>query len=262
MEFGVLGPIVVRGHDGVFPIPHGKQRAILAVLLLRSGKIVAADDMMDLIWDGYPPPSARPTLHNHIKRLRQALGAEGHTRIRTYLPGYLIHTAPAELDLTRFDLLCAAGREAAARGDWERSATQLGAALSLWRDQPLLDVPSLRLAMSEVPPLLERRAQALEDRIDADLHLGRHRQVIPELQELVSREPLRERICVQLMLALYRAGRQGEALAAYQTARQALIRELGVEPGTELRQTQQKILAADPSLEPALAAGRGLTLSG
>jgi len=249
MDFGLLGPIVVRYSDAVLPIPYGKQRVILAVLLLRSGKIISAEDLMDLIWDGNPPPSARPALHNYIKRLRQALGEGGRARIKTTGPGYLIEIAPCELDLARFDLMCTAGREAAAGGKWEQSAAQLSAALSLWRDRPLLDIQCQRLTTSEVPPLFERKAQAIEEHIDASLHLGRHRRVIPELQQLISAEPLRERFSALLMLALYRAGRQADALAAYQATRRALIDELGVEPGKEVREMQQKILAADPRLD-------------
>jgi DNA-binding SARP family transcriptional activator len=221
------------------------------VLLMRSGQVVTADELMDLIWDGAPPRAARPTLHNYVKRLRQALGPDGPGRIRTAGPGYLIRLAPGELDLTRFAALCAAGREAMAGQDWSQASARLGAALSLWRGYPLMDIECLRLTVSAVPHLLEQKVSAVEDRIEADLHLGRHRQVIHELQQLAGAEPLRERFCALLMLALYRAGRQAEALAWYQTARQALIRELGIEPGTELRRLHQRVLTADPGLDRA-----------
>lgn len=251
MEFGLLGPLTANLLGALLPVPQGKQRAILAVLLLRSGQVVPVDYLMDVIWDGRPPRAARPTLHNHVKRLRQSLGDEGYARIRTSGSGYAIQTSPEELDLTRFAALCAAGRVAAAAGDWRGSAAQLTAALSLWRGQPLADIQCPQLTVTEVPPLLERRLTALEDRIDAELHLGNHRQVIAELRQLVSAEPLREGFCSRLMLALYRAGRQAEALAAYQETRRALIRELGVEPGPDLRRTQHRILAGDPALYPA-----------
>jgi DNA-binding SARP family transcriptional activator len=250
MEFGLLGPLEVHRQGVLLPVPHGKQRAILAVLLMRSDQVVAADELMDLIWDGAPPRAARPALHNYVKRLRKALGPDGHVRIRTAEPGYLIQLTPGELDLARFAALCAAGREAMARQDWNHACAQFGAALALWRGYPLIDIECPRLTIGAIPHLLEQKTLALEDRIDADLHLGRHRQVIPELQQLAGAEPLRERFCALLMLALYRTGRQAEALAVYRTARQGLIREIGVEPGTELRQLHHRILTADPGLDP------------
>jgi DNA-binding SARP family transcriptional activator len=248
VEFCLLGPLIVRSGDTVLPIPQGKQRAVLAVLLVRAGQVVPAYELAELIWDGAPPRSARVTLQNYVKRLRQALGEAGQARIRTRDAGYLIEARPGELDLLRFNALCGMGHAAARQGEWDRAALQLRAALALWRGQPFVDVSCQLLAASETPRLAELRITALEDRIAADLHLGRHAQVIPELQQLALAERLRERVHALLMRALYQTGRQADALAAYQTARHGLVSELGLEPGPGLRELHQQILAGDPSL--------------
>ena len=153
-----------------------------------------------------------------------------------------------ELDVSRFETLLGSARAAARGGLWDQAADQAGTALALWRGDPLTGVESELLALREVPRLAELRLQALETRIDADLHLGRRSEVVGELRHLASAHPLREHFHGQLMLALYRDGRQGEALAAYQQARDVLIDELGTEPGTELRELHQRILTADPAL--------------
>jgi DNA-binding SARP family transcriptional activator len=251
VEFCLLGPLVVRSDGALLPIAQGKQRAVLAALLVRAGKVVPAHELTELIWEGAPPRSARVTLQNYVKRLRQALGDGGQARIRTRGPGYLIDARPGELDLHRFSALCGTGRAAVTQGEWDRAARQLRAALSLWRGQPFVDVSCPLLAARETPPLAELRMAAMEDRIDADLHLGRHAQVIPELQQLALAERLRERVHALLMRALYQAGRPADALAAYQAARQALVRELGLEPGAELRELHRRILIADPGLSPS-----------
>lgn len=209
MEFLLLGPLLVRSGTALIPIPQGKQRALLAALAVRNGRVVAASELAELIWEGRPPRSARPTLHNYVKRLRHALGEPGKTLIQTRPPGYLIAAEPGDVDVIRFAALCGSGKEAARRGYWDQAAAQLQVALSMWRGQPFVDIPCGLLADSEVPRLAELRAAALEDRIDADLHLGRHHQVIGELRALASAEPLRERLHLLLMLALYRAGRAG-----------------------------------------------------
>jgi DNA-binding SARP family transcriptional activator/tetratricopeptide (TPR) repeat protein len=189
-------------------------------------------------------------------RLRRTLGPAQAARIVTQPPGYLIEAAPAELDLTRFTDLSTSGQEAAKNGHWENAAEQLGAALSLWRGRPFVDVPSDRLALREGPRLEETRLQCLEARLEADLHLGRHASVVGELLGLVQQEPLRERVHASLMLALYRSGQQAAALLAYQQARQTLI-EMGIEPGLELRRLHARILRSDPGLEaPSARAGQ------
>jgi DNA-binding SARP family transcriptional activator len=260
MEFGLLGRLDVRDGATVLPVPSGKQRAILAVLLLRIGQVASMDELAELIWAGNPPRSARVTLYNHVRRLRQLLATVGRAPLRTDGSGYLIEEAPDHLDVTRFRTLCDSGRRAADREDWPAASQQLSAALSLWRGEPLADIPCPALADAEVPHLTSLRVAALEDRIDADLRLGRHRQVLPELERLAEAEPLREQVQVLLMLALYRAGRQAQALAVYQRARTALVTGLGIEPGTGLRRIHYDILNADPSLE--LSRGRAATVSG
>ena len=265
MEFLLLGPLRVRSGETQITIPAAKQRVLLAALLLRANRVVPVDELTDVLWDGEPPASARPTLLNYVKRLRQALGEAGRSRIVTWPPGYQAVVAPAELDVTRFESLQRSAREAAAAGAWERAAAELRAALALWRGEPLADVPSLVLQARETWRLEETRLQALEARIDADLHLGRGGELIPEIQALAGAHPLREGFHAQLMLALQGEGRQGEALAAFQRARQVLIDELGLEPGPALQELHQRILTADPGLvtspavRPAASPGDGRT---
>ena len=254
MQFGLLGPLVVRSDGALVPVTAGKQRVLLAALLLRANQVVGVDELAGAVWEGWPPGSARVTLQNYVKRLRQVLGPAGHERIVTGPAGYQIEAGAAELDLARFGELNAAGRAAARAADWPGAAAHLSAALALWRGQPLADVPSRTLAAAEVPRLAEMRFDAWEARIDADLHLGRHEDVIGELQSLVAAEPLRERPQELLMLALYRSGRKAEALAAYRRARRQLVEDIGIEPGPALRSLRQAILRSDPALlGPAVA---------
>jgi DNA-binding SARP family transcriptional activator len=248
MEFGLLGPLLVSRGEMIVPIPPGNQRVLLAVLLLNANRVVSVDTLTEIIWPVRPPPSARSTLHNYVKRLRHALGDAGHQRIRTQPLGYLIRVEPGELDVARFEILRDDARAAARAGSWHRAAHQFHAALRLWRGEPLMDVRSDPLAASEAPRLAEMRLQALEERIEADLQLGRDGDVIAELQQVIAAHPLRERFHWLLLLALYRCGRQGDALASYQRARRLLNDELGIEPGSQLRQLQNQILTADPAL--------------
>lgn len=248
-EFCLLGPLVVRRGGDVVPIQPGKQRILLAMLLLNANLAVPLDDLAEALWDARAPMSARVTVQNYVKRLRHALGDTGHCRIRTQPCGYLISVDAGELDLTRFEALQAGAREAARTGSWERAAAQLRMALSLWRGAPLTDAPSDLLALREMPRLIEMRLQALEARIDADLHLGRHADVIVELRQLTAANPLRERLHTLLMLALHRCGQQAEALAAYQQVRRVLVDELGTEPSRDLRRLHQRILTNDPALD-------------
>jgi DNA-binding SARP family transcriptional activator len=230
-------------------VPSAKQRIVLAALLLNAGRVVPVDGIAEILWGPAPPPSARVSVQNHVMRLRRALGEAGRDRIATQPPGYLIRVDPDELDLTRCEALLAAARAAARDGSWDQAAAHACEALALWRGEPLADVDSEVLAMREVPRLAELRLQAVEARIDAYLHLGRHGEVIVELRQLARTHPLRERLHGLLMLALYRDGRQAEALAAYQDVRRVLVEELGAEPGTGLRVLHQQILAGDPALD-------------
>jgi DNA-binding SARP family transcriptional activator/Tfp pilus assembly protein PilF len=249
MEFCLLGPLEVRRAGQVVPLRHAKLRALLAALLLRAGRTVPLDELARALWwPGNPPPSAGVTIRNYVKRLRQALGDADRARISTQPGGYLIRVADGELDVTQFEALMGSVRTATRNGDWETVAARAGAALALWRGEPLTDVPSELLAARALPRLADLRLQAIEARAEADLRLGRNAEVTAELQELAAAHPLREHLHAQLMLALYRSGRRGDALAAFRQARRMLVDELGAEPGTELRELHQRMLAADPAL--------------
>jgi DNA-binding SARP family transcriptional activator len=209
---------------------------------------VPVNELAETLWGSAPPPSAQVTVQNYVKRLRHALGHSGRGRISTQPRGYLIRIDAGELDVSRFETGLAGALAAARDGSWQTAADQARAALSLWRGEPLADVESEVLMLREAPRLAEMRLRAVETSIDADLHLGRHADVIAELRRLVAVHPLRERLHALLMLALYRDGQQAEAFAAYQHARRVLLDELGAEPGPELRRLQQQVLAADPVL--------------
>lgn len=230
------------------PIGSGKQRAVLAALLLHANHVVMIDELAELVWPD-PPPSARATLQNYVKRLRQALNASAWPLLLTRPSGYLISVEADELDLISFGQLCANGHSSAAAGNWELASAHLTAALSLWRGQPFADVPAEAFAIGEGLRLNEMRWQALEARLDADLRLGRHSRVAAEARQLVFAEPLRERLYGSLMLALYRCNQRAGALAAYRQARQILIGEVGIEPGPALRHLNQDILKASPDLD-------------
>ncbi|MGH3403211.1 MAG: BTAD domain-containing putative transcriptional regulator, partial [Streptosporangiaceae bacterium] len=247
-EYCLLGPLVVRRAGAVVPVPSGKQRALLAALLLRAGQRVDISELIEALWGSKPPPSARASLQNYVRRLRKALVNGDGPTVVTQPGGYLIRVGPRELDVERFESLLAAGWGAARAGAWAEAAAELGAGLALWRGEPLADVPSDALATREVPRLAELRLLAAEARIDADIHLGRHAEVIAELRQLTAAHPLRERLRVLLMTALYRDGQQAGALAAYHDARSVLVGELGVEPGPALRRVQQQVLAGGPVL--------------
>jgi DNA-binding SARP family transcriptional activator len=248
-RFGLLGPLLVDRGGRAVAIPAGKQRVLLAALLLNANRVVSLPELAEALWASSPPASARVTIHNYVKRLRQALDGDGDARIATLPGGYLIRVDASELDVSRFEAAQEAARDAARQGDWATTAEQLHAALSLWRGEPLVDVVSEMLALQAVPRLEEMRLHAAEACIDAELRLGRHAEVIAELRQLAGTHPLRERLYALLMLALYRDGQQGEALATYQRARRVLIDELGTEPGPELRHLEQQVLEADPALE-------------
>ena len=246
LEFGLLGTLHVSRDGAALPIPAGRQRALLAALLLGGGQPRQADELIEVLWDVHPPASARDGLRNYVRRLRNALGDSGHTRIRTEPSGYAISVDTDDLDVSRFEALLRAARLAMRAGAWDQAATRARAALSLWRGEPLTGVESEALARREVPRLAELRLQALEVRLDADLRLGAHAEALPELRRLVGIHPLREQLHVLLMLALYQSGRRPEALAAYRDARQALAGKPGAEPGTRLRELHQQILSGEP----------------
>ncbi len=261
MRFGVLGPLLVQDGEAALSVQGGRLRALLAVLIVHAGQAVRAERLADVVWDGSPPPGAADTLRTHVMRLRRVLGPRAGARLVTRHPGYLLEAAEDEVDLLRFRQLYRDGGAAVRAASWPEAAQVLAEALALWRGPALADVSSQVLHRDEAPRLEQLRLQAQEWRIDADLHLCRHADLVPELQLLAAEHPLRERFHTQLMLALYRCGRQAEALAAYHRARTALIEELGAEPGSELRRLHQQILTADPALEapePAAMAAAGV----
>jgi DNA-binding SARP family transcriptional activator len=251
-EFCLLGPLTVRWGGAALAVPWGKQRGVLAALLLSPNRVVTVDALAEVLWGADVPESARAGVQNHVMRLRNTLGPAG-SRLTTQAGGYLIEIGAGELDVARFEALLREARAAAREARWPEAAGQAAAALALWRGEPLADVGSDVLAAREAPRLSELRLQALDARVDADLHLAQHGEVIDELRQLIGAHPLRERLHAQLMLALYRDGQQGEALAAYQHARSVLRDELGAEPGPDLRQLHHQILTADPVL---MLAGR------
>jgi DNA-binding SARP family transcriptional activator len=248
LEFCLLGPVVVRCDGVALPVPRGRQRALLAVLLLNAGRVVSVSEITETLWGPEPLPSAPATIRNYVKRLRRVLDGADQSRIVTRSPGYAIRADPREVDVARFEVLLENARNAARRESWETAADQALAALALWRGEPLADVQSEVLALREVPRLAELRLQAAELRIDAELRLGRHGVVIAELERMAAAHPLREHLHALLMLALYRDGRHAEALAAYQHARRVLVAELGTEPGPELRELHRQILSTGPAI--------------
>jgi DNA-binding SARP family transcriptional activator/pimeloyl-ACP methyl ester carboxylesterase len=244
MEFRLLGPLDARDGDVAVRLGGVKQRALLAVLLLNANRTVARDRLIDDIWGDGAPDSAAKMVQIHVSQLRKLLPGD---MLRTQPSGYSLELSPEAVDLHRFEQLAVAGRGALAAGDCESAADRLREALGLWRGPALAEF-SEPFAHSESRRLEELRLAALEDRIEADLARGRHADLVAELDGLIAREPLRERLRGQHMLALYRSGRQADALAAYRAAERALREELGIQPSAELRDLERRILAQDPEL--------------
>jgi DNA-binding SARP family transcriptional activator len=255
VEFCMLGPLTVRCGEKMLTVPRGKQRVLLAALLLDANRVVPMTALSDAMWGTEPPPSADMTIRNYVKRLRQVLQAAGPGRITTHPRGYSIRVESAELDLTRFSDLLGRALAAERAGAWHDAYTYAAAALVLWRGDPFTDISSDLLEQREMPRLTELRLRAVEARIEAELHLGLRTELIPELRQLARDHPLRERVRGQLMIALYWSGRQAEAMAAYQEAHRIFAAELGTEPGTALRELHRRMLVGDPALDaPVVAA--------
>jgi DNA-binding SARP family transcriptional activator/tetratricopeptide (TPR) repeat protein len=258
MWFGVLGPLLVRDGDAVIGISAGRQRVLLAALLMQADAVVSADALAEFLWDGAPPFGAETTLRSHVMRLRRVLGPAAGARVVTRYPGYQIEATEEEVDLLRFRCLCRNGRAAVRAGEWARAWEMLSEALGLWRGRPLADIPSDLLRREHLPGLEQLRLQAAELRVDAGLQQGFHAELVPELESLAAQHPMQERFHAQLMLALVRCGRQAEALEAFQSAREVLVEKLGAEPGTELRELHRRVLNGDPALAaPGSAAPAG-----
>jgi peptide/nickel transport system substrate-binding protein len=263
VEFTVLGALALAHEGRQVPLGSRKQRAVLAILLLRANEVVAADALIDELWGEHPPPSATHTLQVYVSRLRAGLRAGGAPQdiLVTRPPGYMLRVGFHELDLDRFEHLAAQGRRALDAGSPERAADKLREALVMWRGAPLADLAFEPFARVDVERLEERRLAALEDRIEADLALGRHDALIAELKGLVERHPLRERVRGQLMLALYRAGRHADALATYREARDHLVHELGLEPSKALQALEQAVLRQDACLDRVPASAERLSVA-
>jgi DNA-binding SARP family transcriptional activator len=233
VEFRILGPLEVLDDGMPVPLGRGRERALLALLLTHANEVVSVDRLIDELWGSEPPKAAVNTVQYYVSRLRKVLGAD---RIVTRPPGYAVRVEPGELDLERFEGLLAEG------GDAVRQA------LALWRGPALADFAFESFAQAPIARLEELRLVALEQHVEADLAAGRHAELVAELETLVAEHPLRERLRGQLMLALYRSGRQAEALEAYQAARNVLVDELGLEPSPVLQELERAILQQDPSL--------------
>ena len=247
LELRILGPVEATD-DGV-PIDLGtaKERALMALLALNAGRVVSSERLAEDLWEGEPPPQAAATLRVYVSHLRKALGDDGAV-IKTRKPGYLLELALEALDASRFEATSARARTAAATGDDRRAAALFREALELWRGPALADVADQSFARAEAIRLEEARLAVVEDRIDSDLRLGAHADLVGELEVLTSEQPLRERLWRHLITALYRSGRQADALAAHRKIRQRLADELGIDPGPELQELERRILAQDPAL--------------
>jgi predicted ATPase/DNA-binding SARP family transcriptional activator len=248
VEFRVLGPLEVVAGGQPLDLGTPRQRGLLGLLLVHAGEVVSYDRVVEDLWDGDPPATARHTLQGYVHRLRRTLGADAW-RLTTRPPGYQLKVSTGELDAQRFQDLAKAGRRALVRDDPQAAADQLAAGLGLWRGPLLADLDEVAALAPERARLEALRLTALEDRIEADLALGEHGGLVTELEGLLADHPYRERLWGQLMLALYRSGRQADALQAFHRARQVLDAELGIEPSRWLRRRQEQILLQDPVLE-------------
>lgn len=247
MEFGILGPVEAHAAGRLLPVAGLKPRGVLAILLLHANEAVTGERIAAGLWGEDAPAEAGKTVQVHVSRLRKALGDPDV--LVTTAAGYHLRVARGSLDSDRFEELALAGREALAAGDPEAAAVALHEALTLWRGPALADVASLPFAAAEIARLEERRLATIEARAEADLACGvAPEDLVAELRRLVADHPWRERLHARLMLTLYRAGRQADALDAFQRARAVLRDELGLEPGVELRELQQAILVQDPAL--------------
>ena len=247
MEFRILGPLEAFVEERRLELGGSKQRQLLAILLLHANEVVSADTLIDGLWGAKPPASAAKGLQVHLSRLRKAL--ERDDLLVTRSGGYALQATADEIDASRFELLAARGRERLAAGDVAGASADLHESLRMWHGAPLADFTYESFAQAEIARLEELRLAAVEDRTEADLAAGRGVELVGELQALVAEHPLRERLRAQLMVSLYRSGRQAEALASYQDARRALVEELGLEPSRQLQDLEQAILRHDSTLE-------------
>jgi DNA-binding SARP family transcriptional activator len=255
VEFRLLGPVEALVGGRPVALPAAKPRALLAVLLLDRNRVVSVGRLIDDLWGEEPPETATKALQGYVSQLRKEIGAD---RLLTKPPGYSLRVEDGELDLDRFELLVREGRELHGAGDSKAAAKRFAEALELWRGPPFAEFRAEPFARDAGARLEDAKLAALEERIEADLELGRHARLVPELEALVASEPLRERPRAQLMLALYRSGRQADALELYRTTRETLSEELGIEPSLELQELERRMLQHDPTLERARTPARPL----
>jgi DNA-binding SARP family transcriptional activator len=260
MEIRILGPLEVVAEGDPVEVPSGKARLLLAALVVHANQVVSTDRLFEFLWHGQPPESAANTLQTYVSHLRRSLEPDRAPRRRSRLvitrePGYLLAVDRDQIDAVRFQRLVGEARQVLGRAP-EEAAALLHAALSLWRGEPLADFTFEPFAQSEITRLTELRLTALEDRIEAELALGRHAALCGEVAQLVAEHPLRERLSGQLMIALYRCGRQAEALRAYDGLRETLVGQLGIDPSPALGRLQAAILRQDRELDwPGAAKG-------
>ena len=250
MEFRILGPTEVLLDGAPVPLPKGRGRTLLGVLLLRAGEVVSTDRLIDALWGATPPATVHTALQGHVSKLRRRLEPqrrkeEPHAVLLTRHPGYLLPVEPGQIDAHRFRRLVAEADETSP----DRAAVLLRAALDMWRGPALVDFVYEPFAQHAIAELEELRLAAVEKRIEADLALGRHQDVIGDLEALVAEQPMRERACELLMLALYRAGRQTQALEVFADARLVLREQLGLDPAPALQRLESLILRQDPALD-------------
>ncbi|MFL6223548.1 MAG: BTAD domain-containing putative transcriptional regulator, partial [Actinomycetes bacterium] len=262
IDFFLLGPLEARQRERPLRLGSIKHRMLLAKLLLHPNQVVSTEELIVAVWGEEPPPTVKQSLQNHVAALRKAIeagnGAGPPRTLVTRDPGYVLQIDPERLDLHRFQRLDHEGRQALAAGDPARAADLLRRALALWRGPALADVAaSADIAWPELVGVEELQVASTEARIEAELALGRHHELVAELEGLVRLHPLREHLHGQLMLALYRSGRQADALAAYRAARRVLVDELGIEPSVGLQRLEQAILAQDPALDLLVPARTG-----
>ena len=259
MQFRLLGPLEVVDEGRSIEVGHGKRRSLLAVLLLHPNEVISAERLIDALWGERPPATAAKSLHVYVSQLRRELGRDAASVnggvLVTRGNGYVACVGADDIDTQRFERTLADGLRSLGSGDARRAAARLSEAIAMWRGPALADLAYEEFAQQEIARLEELRLVAVEGRINADLDLGRHAEVVGELEALVREHPLREQLRGQLMLGLYRCGRQAEALDAYREARTLLVSELGLEPGPALRELEAKILDHSPELAPP--SGRG-----
>ncbi|GLZ36167.1 hypothetical protein Lesp02_83540 [Lentzea sp. NBRC 105346] len=251
MQIKILGPLeATQNGRSVLPTA-AKPRQIFALLALRARQVVPVTTLIEELWGDRPPRSARTTLQTYIMQLRRGLGENASDVLVTRFGGYLLDVAPEDVDVYEFERLASAGTRAQEAGDHESAARLLTNALVVWLGPALVDTPVGEVLSIETTRLEESRLSVVESRIDAEMRIGRHHALLSELAVLTARHPMNENLCAHYMIALFRSGRQWQALDAFKSLRQTLVEELGVEPSPRLRELHRAVLTADASLDRA-----------